>query len=279
MNYQLNSTIIKIYATCFMLIVAYLFIAQFLKYFEPFVDWDRWQESYVALQYSKIRFYAIWTSFKISLVGVFVGCVIATLTAYALAVYHFRFKLTVMILLVVTMMIPTFVNVIPLFLTLKLAGDHLEFLTNIPVISFFMTRSFSTILPVLIPAFGVFVIKQYLESVLNKEMLEAARIEGASEVRIFLNLVLPMLYPVIAVIALMQFAAIWNSYELSSFFVGEALERGLAHTLVAGDGAFLPSADGTTMLMNVLVVVPIIFLALLSKLIIKFINADMISQE
>ena len=211
MNYQINNVLLKIYATCFMVIVAYLFIGQFFKYFEPFVDWNQWQDTFVALQYSKIRFYAIWTSFKISIVGTIVGCIIATLTAYALAVYHFRFRLTIMILLVITMMIPTFVNVIPLFLTLKLAGDYLSFLTEVPGVSFFMTRTFSTILPFLIPAFGVFVIKQYLESVLNKEMLEAARIEGATEMRIFLNLILPMLYPVVAVIALIQFAAIWNS--------------------------------------------------------------------
>ncbi|BCE03047.1 ABC transporter permease subunit [Marinicellulosiphila megalodicopiae] len=279
MSYVIRNWLLKCYATFFMAIIAYMVVSPFFKYLEPFLDWDRWQSTYVSLQFSKIRFNAVLVSFKVSIIGTLVGCTVATLTAYALAVYEFRFKLTVMILLVIIMMIPFIVNVVPLFLTLKLAEQYLSFLTQVPVISFFTARSFSTLLPVLIPAFGVFVIKQYLESVLNKEMLEAARIEGAKEGRIFLRLVLPMLYPVIAIVALSQFAIIWNSYSISQFFVGDPIERGLAHTIVAGDAPFGPVTNGSLMLMNILVIVPIIILALLSRFILKFINADMISQE
>ncbi|MCJ8312261.1 MAG: carbohydrate ABC transporter permease [Saccharospirillaceae bacterium] len=278
MNYLLKTGLAKIYVTIFMLYIAYLLVRPLSHFLAPFLDWNEWGETYYLLQSIKDNYINIWISLKITFIGTFVGCFLATLTAYPLAVYEFRFKITIMFLLVIIMMIPFIVNLIPMFLTLKLAEDYLSFIADIPVVSFFINRTLVTTVPFLIPAFGVFVIKQFIESVVNKEMLEAARIEGATERRIFFVLILPILFPVIAIIALIQFSGIWNSYELSLYFVGDESLRVLAHS-VQSQPITIGAASPITFLNDILVFVPILFLASISGFIIKFINADLISQE
>ncbi|MCJ8312510.1 MAG: carbohydrate ABC transporter permease [Saccharospirillaceae bacterium] len=279
MNYLQKQWILTIYTTFFMLVIAYIVINPFFKYFELFIDWDQWQNTYVQLKYAQPYYINLYNSLKITILGTVIGVVVATLTAYSLAIYQFKFKNIIMILLLVMLMIPSIIQIVPFLISIQLAKQYLDFVQQIPVLSILADHHLVLILPYMVPAFGVFIIKQYLESILNKEMLEAARIEGATEGKIFRTLILPMLYPAIAIVALIQFSTIWNSYELSIYTIGDDESKPLAH-VVRNVGRFFGQGGFEAQIMNnLLVIVPIIFLIILSGLILKFINADLSAPE
>jgi multiple sugar transport system permease protein len=116
---------------------------------------------------------------------------------YAFAKLRFTGRELVWRLLLGLMLIPSQVAMIPLFLMLKEVG-----LVN-------------TYLGVLVPAaanvFGIFLVRQYALSIPD-ELLEAARIDGASELRIFRSIVLPALRPILVTLAIFAFLGSWNDF-------------------------------------------------------------------
>src|SRR5690606_5124299 len=67
------------------------------------------------------------------------------------------------------------------------------------------------VLPALASVFGIFLVRQYARSIPD-ELLEAARIDGAGELRIFFQIVLPLLRPVLVTLAVFTFLAAWNDF-------------------------------------------------------------------
>ncbi len=122
----------------------------------------------------------------------------SALTAYGLAFYKFKANKIVFIAILVFMMIPGQLSMIGFYqLCSKL---HL----------------INSYIPLIIPSIAspgtVFFLKQYAESDLSPEILEAARIDGASEIRTFHTIVLPILQPGIATMGIMSFIGNWNNY-------------------------------------------------------------------
>jgi len=103
-------------------------------------------------------------------------------------------------------MIPVQVTMIPTYLILARIG-----LTNTLV---------GIALPTLVSAFGIFLFRQFM-STLPDEVLEAARLDGASELRVFRSVVLPMSRPILAVQAVLTFIAGWNSFLWPLVVAGE----------------------------------------------------------
>ena len=124
----------------------------------------------------------------------------SALTAYALAVYKFKGKNIIFVTILVFMMIPA---------QLGLLG----FYDLVNAMS--LTDSY---IPLIIPAIAspgtVFFLRQYTEASLSKALLEAARIDGASETRIFHKIVLPIMAPGIATMSIGAFIGSWNNYLL-----------------------------------------------------------------
>ena len=122
----------------------------------------------------------------------------STMTAYAIHAYNFKFKKFAFTLILAIMMIPTQVTALGFISMLRKVG---------------LMGSF---IPLIIPAIAspitVFYLKQYMESSLPLELLEAARIDGASELRTFNTIALPLMRPAIAVQAIFSFVASWNNY-------------------------------------------------------------------
>lgn len=116
---------------------------------------------------------------------------------YAFAKLRFTGRELLWKLLLGVMLIPAQVAMIPLFLMLKQVG-----LVN-------------TYIGVLVPAttnvFGIFLVRQYARSIPD-ELLEAARIDGAGELRIFWSIVLPVLRPVLVTLAIFAFLGSWNDF-------------------------------------------------------------------
>jgi multiple sugar transport system permease protein len=119
--------------------------------------------------------------------------------AYALAKFRFRGRNLIMMLVISTMMLPPQVVVIPMYLfwTKQLHMD-------------------GTLWPLIIPmafgdAFTIFLLRQFLLTV-PKEYTEAARVDGCGELRTLLQVIVPMIRPAIAAVALFQFFYCWNDY-------------------------------------------------------------------
>ncbi|MFO7340407.1 MAG: carbohydrate ABC transporter permease, partial [Lysobacteraceae bacterium] len=100
-------------------------------------------------------------------------------------------------LLLAALVVPAQVAMLPLFLMMKQLG---------------LVNSFGgVVLPALAGVFGIFLVRQYARSIPD-ELLEAARIDGAGEWRIFFRIVLPMLKPVLVTLAIFTFMAAWNDF-------------------------------------------------------------------
>ncbi|WP_243228660.1 carbohydrate ABC transporter permease [Microbacterium sp. CIAB417] len=139
---------------------------------------------------------ALLTSLGVVILACVVNAIVCSLAAYAFAKKPFPGSEALFWLYVATMMVPAQVTLIPLFTMMREIG-----LLNTWV---------SLFLPV-INAFGVFLIRQFMTSIPD-EMIEAARIDGASEFRIFLEVVLPVVRPVIVALTVFTFLTTWNDF-------------------------------------------------------------------
>ncbi len=124
----------------------------------------------------------------------------SALTAYALVVYNFKGNKIISVVIVVFMMIPS---------QLSLLGFY-DLIT--------MLNMVDSYIPLIVPAIAapgtVFFLRQYCESSLQPALLEAARIDGAGEIKIFHTIVLPLMSPGIATMSIGTFIGSWNNYLL-----------------------------------------------------------------
>lgn len=121
----------------------------------------------------------------------------AALAAYALARFTFRGRGIVFSLVIATLFLPGFVFLIPTYLI----SDSLGILDSLVAL----------MLPPVGGAFGVFFLRQFFLG-LPRELEEAARIDGASDVRIFASVMLPLAQPALSTIAVITFLASWNDF-------------------------------------------------------------------
>ena len=120
-----------------------------------------------------------------------------TLAGYAFAKLRFAGRERVFQALLAALVIPAQVAMLPLFLLMKQLG---------------LVNSYAgVVVPALAGVFGIFLVRQYARSIPD-ELLEAARIDGAGEWRIFFRIVLPMLKPVLVTLAIFTFMAAWNDF-------------------------------------------------------------------
>jgi multiple sugar transport system permease protein len=128
--------------------------------------------------------------------------VLRLLAGYALARLRFRGRAVVFAFVVAVMAVPTVVLLIPKFLVLNQLGLYNSYA--------------GMILPLLVDAAGVFIMKNFFESIPDS-VEEQARIDGAGSFRVFWSIVLPMARPALITIVILSFQGSWN--ELSHFIV------------------------------------------------------------
>ncbi|MFF5447629.1 carbohydrate ABC transporter permease [Streptomyces sp. NPDC012888] len=122
----------------------------------------------------------------------------STLAGFAFAKLRFRGRGALLAVTVGTMMIPPQLGVIPLFMLIA----ELQWVNQLQAV----------VLPGLVSAFGVFFMRQYLAQALPDELIEAARVDGASSARIFWSIVVPVARPGMAVLGLLTFMTAWNDF-------------------------------------------------------------------
>ncbi|MCA1032549.1 carbohydrate ABC transporter permease [Bacillus timonensis] len=146
----------------------------------------------------------IWNGFKNSLIVSVSVTVLSgyfsALTAFGFAVYNFKGKNKLFIFMLLMMMVPGQLGLIGFYELNKTLG------------------TLDTFIPLIVPAiaspFVVFFLRQYLASTLHPSLLEAARMDGASELKIFHSIALPIMMPAVATMSIFAFIGSWNNYIL-----------------------------------------------------------------
>lgn len=136
-------------------------------------------------------------SVLVSVSAALVGVVLCSTAGYAFAKFRFPGKTLLFWVVIASVSIPPFTTVIPLFGWLARLG----LLNTYAVL----------VLPFAASAFGLFMMRQYM-STLPDELIEAARIDGCSELRLFLTVILPLSRPALGTVGIMIFIASWNSF-------------------------------------------------------------------
>ncbi|MGY0231927.1 carbohydrate ABC transporter permease [Longispora urticae] len=148
--------------------------------------------------------YGLANSLIVSLVVAFSVVLFSTLAGFAFAKLRFRGRDALLMVIVATMMVPTQLGLIPLYMLMVELG--------------WQGTLQAVIVPFLVTGFGVFMMRQYADAAVPDQLIEAARVDGCSTIRIYWNVVLPALRPAAAVLFLLQFMQTWNEF-LWSFVV------------------------------------------------------------
>ncbi len=117
---------------------------------------------------------------------------------YAFALFEFRFKNALFGLVMGTMLLPSFMNMIPTFMIMDVLG--------------WIDQPRALYIPGAASAFGIFLMRQFVGSSIPKDLIEAARMDGCSEFGIFWRIVLPLLKPALGTLGLITFIASWNNF-------------------------------------------------------------------
>ena len=136
-------------------------------------------------------------STMVAVVVVFSTLLTSSLAGFAFAKYDFRGCNVIFMLIVSTMMVPFHVIIIPLYIMMHRAG----LVDTLPAL----------IIPGLVSAYGIFLMRQFSQGIPD-ELLDAARIDGASEFRIYWQVVLPLVKPALATLGIFTFMWNWDSF-------------------------------------------------------------------
>jgi len=133
-------------------------------------------------------------------VGAAVATFLAAMAGYALAKYEFRYRESIFNVILAGVLIPGTALALPLFLLFSRLGLANTYL--------------AVLLPSIVSPFGVYLCRIYAATAVPDDLIEAGRIDGAGELKIFVTLVLRIMAPALVTIFLFQFVGIWNNYFL-----------------------------------------------------------------
>jgi multiple sugar transport system permease protein len=140
----------------------------------------------------------IWNSFYISGLATVFTMFFSSLAGFAFAMYQFRFKNVLFGMVVASLMIPPVLGIIPYYLIIQWLGW-----INTPRAIWF---------PAMASAFGIFLMRQYVASSMPRDLMDAGRIDGASEFRIYWSIAIPIIRPGLATLGLVTFIGQWNNF-------------------------------------------------------------------
>ncbi|MCR5060315.1 MAG: carbohydrate ABC transporter permease [Saccharofermentans sp.] len=152
-------------------------------------------------------------SFIISISSTALTVYFSALTAYGLTVYNFKGRKTIFALIVGVMMVPTAVNITGFYRMMSSMG--------------LLGSKWPLILPAIAAPSTVFFIKQYLETSLSMEIVEASRIDGAGEFYTFNRICLPIMIPSLATQGIFSFLGSWNNFFAPSILLSKNEDKTL----------------------------------------------------
>jgi multiple sugar transport system permease protein len=218
----------------------------FLKPPESFREM-RWSNYPKALSREKMDFLpALANTVVITTLSVLGQVLSCSLVGFGFARFAFRGRAILFMVMLSTMMLPAQVTMIPVFVLFRVLN---------------MVDSFW---PLILPAwlaspFFVFMFRQFFAQV-PEELVEAARVDGASNLRIYLQLMLPLSGPVIAIVAIYTFMGTWNDFMGPLIYLNSPENRTLALALNAFRGQYGISDAHLLMAASVVCLLPCVLL-------------------
>ncbi|KAB8194088.1 ABC transporter permease subunit [Nonomuraea phyllanthi] len=194
--------------------------------------------------------------------GAVLSTLVSAMAGYALAKFRFRGRQVLFSVILAGVLVPGIVLAVPQYLLLAavgLAGTH-----------------WSVLLPVIINPFGIFLCRVFAAAAVPQSTLEAARLDGAGEVRIFGSIVLPMMTQGLVTVFLLQFVGIWNNFLLPFIMLSDQDK----YPITLGLYTFLGKGAGDADLYPLVImgsavsVIPLIVLVLVLQ---RFWRADLLA--
>jgi multiple sugar transport system permease protein len=215
------------------------------------------------------RGFQIWQGFGnsafISICATLLSVYFSGLTAYGMHVYRFRGRTIIWLVILIIMMLPgslTFIGFYQLMALWKLTD------TYIPLI-----------FPSIAAAATVLFIRQYMMSVLSMELIDAARIDGAGEYRIFNTIIIPVIMPALAAQSIFTFVGSWNNYITPSVIISSQSKSTLPMLIFSLRGDIYRTEYGGIYLGIAVSLIPIIvFYSFMSRFIISGITMGGIKE-
>ncbi|HLR03156.1 MAG TPA: carbohydrate ABC transporter permease [Virgibacillus sp.] len=239
------------------IVVAFPFIWMILsslKSLTDFYNFSFWPEKldfsgykYVFQETDFMRWY--WNSFVVAIIVTVSNIIFCSLIGYTLAKFRFRGARAIFILILSTMMIPTEMLVIPWYV---LSSDF-----------HWIDSYWGLMFPGMMEAFGIFLMRQFMGDVPD-DILDAARIDGMGEFKIWARVAMPQVKPAISALGIITFLGNWNAYLWPVIVTSSEKMR----TLPVGIAMYGTSDAGgiqwnTIMAMSTLTVIPMIIVFLL----------------
>ncbi len=148
---------------------------------------------------SKIPFWrSLGWSLYVALASTGLTLLFCSMGGYAFAMFDFRFKQPLFLLVMGTMLLPSFLGMIPTFMIMDAFG--------------WIDQPRALYIPGAASAFGIFMMRQFVSSSIPRDLIEAARMDGCGELGIYWRIVLPLLKPAMGTLGLITFIASWNNF-------------------------------------------------------------------
>ena len=145
---------------------------------------------------------ALWRSLGwslyVALAATALTLLFCSMGGYAFAMFEFRFKRPLFTLVMGTMLLPSFLGMIPSFMIMDALG--------------WLDQPRALYIPGAASAFGIFMMRQFVSSAVPRDLIEAARMDGCGEFRIYWTIVLPLLQPALGTLGLITFIGSWNNF-------------------------------------------------------------------
>ncbi len=137
-------------------------------------------------------------SLFIAIVVTALNLLFCSLAGYAFSMFEFRFKNALFVMIMGTMLIPPFLGMIPTAMVMSQLG--------------WMNDPKALIVPAACGAMGIFMMRQFISSSIPKELVEAARMDGCREFKIYYRIIVPLILPAFGTLGLITFIGTWNNF-------------------------------------------------------------------
>lgn len=143
-------------------------------------------------------FGALYNSFFVSTAVTISVLFLSSLAGYAFAKLRFKGRNILFVFILVTMMIPPQLGLIPSYVIITKLG--------------WISDLRALIVPGMVSAFGIFWMRQYIKETIPDELVEAAKIDGCSQFRIYWTIVVPLILPAFATLGIITYMGVWNDF-------------------------------------------------------------------
>ena len=210
-----------------------------IKWIPEIFNWENYSRLFTEYNFQLY----FWNSIKLCFLNIIGSLISCSLVAYAFAFCRHRFRNKLFILLLATMMLPGVVTFFPQFILFNSIGWY------------------GTMLPLWVPAFAgnafyIFLMRQFFLTI-PTELIDAARMDGSSDLKILWKIVLPMSKPALMVIVIYTFVYVWNDFFAPLIYIVREEQRTVAIALNYLNNTYeITSSIPITMAASVLLIIP-----------------------